>query len=65
MKQTVKNINERNLNVLEKFFTDMQSIIYAGGSKKYQLKRLHTARYWTWYAMALNCRIAEQELTEK
>ena len=65
MKQTVKMVNERNLKVLEKFFKDMQSIVYAGGSQKYQLKRLYTAKYWAWYTMSLNCRIAEQELKEK
>lgn len=50
----IEHIVQRNNEVIDNFFKEMQNIIYRGHSKKSQMKMLYGARYWANYFMQMN-----------
>jgi len=61
----IEQITARNLEIIEKFFKDAQSIIEDKQNKAVQRKRLYSARYWANYFMQINNHLTNQHLTEK
>jgi hypothetical protein len=47
------NTNERNLEIIEKYFEDVKRIIYMNTSKKTKIKMLYKANYWARYMMEI------------
>ncbi len=50
----IEHITNKNMEVLENFFNEMQNIIYRGRSKRSQMKMLYGAKYWADYFMQMN-----------
>ena len=64
MSQKTDKISERNLEILENLFREMQSIIYKGRTKKGQMKMLYSANYWAKYMMRINNTILSENFSE-
>ena len=50
----IDSITKHILDILEKFFKDVQKTIYCRGNLKHQIKMLYAARYWAEYFMKIN-----------
>jgi len=61
----LEQITSRNVEILENFFKEMQTIIYRGQTKRSQQKMLYSARYWANYMMQLNNTLICKHLQEK
>lgn len=64
MSQKIDEISERNLEILENLFKEMQAIIYKGRTKNGQMKMLYSARYWAKYMMRINNTILLEHFSE-
>ncbi len=63
--QTRKQIIDRNFEILDKFFMDVQAIFYSTLPKHVKRKKLYSAKYWAEYFMQIQGNLINEHLQEK
>ncbi|MBU0469888.1 MAG: hypothetical protein KKA62_00005 [Nanoarchaeota archaeon] len=51
---------QRNLEVVENFAKEVQSILYSRMSQRSKMKAFYSARYWAGYFMEINNHVARE-----
>jgi hypothetical protein len=58
----MKNLLDKNEEILENFFNEMQKMLYCKTSLQSKRKMLYSAKYWAFYFLRLNRNLIEARI---